>query len=52
MMTYITLVLPEERMLKLLFTRINEDDTWVCRMDDNMMQQVQKVIGQGFYGTI
>jgi hypothetical protein len=52
MMKYITLRLPEGVCLKLLFTRMNENDTWVCQMDDDMMRDVQKVIGQGFYGAI
>ncbi len=52
MTKYISLHLPEGRFLKLLFTRMNEDDSWVCQMDDEMMREVQKVIGQGFYGTI
>lgn len=52
MTKYITLRLPENVYLKLLFTRMHDDDTWICQMDDEMMQDVQKVIGQGFYGTI
>lgn len=52
MTKYITLRLPEGMCLKLLFTRMTEDDTWICQMDDDMMNAVQEVIGQGFYGTI
>lgn len=52
MIKYITLPLPEGNCLKLLFTRMSDDDTWVCQMDHEMMQSVQKVIAQGFYGTI
>jgi len=52
MTKYVTLVLPEGMMLKLLFTRMTDYDNWICQMDDDMMKDVQKVIGQGFYGAI
>lgn len=52
MMKYITLTLPEGQYLKLLFVRMNDEDTWVCHMDNDMMNSVQKIIGQGFYGSI
>ena len=52
MSKYISLQLPEGHFLKLLFTRMTEDDTWICQMDDDMMKDIQKAIGQGFYGTI
>ncbi len=52
MINYITLQLPEGKLLKLLFTRMTEDDTWVCQMDTEFMDAVQNVIGQGFYGSI
>ncbi len=52
MTQYISLRLPEGHLLKLLFTRMHDDDTWICQMDNEMMKDVQKVIGQGFYGTI
>lgn len=52
MIKYVTLVLPEGMMLKLCFTRMTNDDTWVCQMDDDLMKDVQHVLGQGFYGSI
>jgi hypothetical protein len=52
MTKYITLTLPEGMCLKLLFIRVHESDAWTCHMSDEMMQDVQKVIGQGFYGAI
>lgn len=52
MTKYITLTLPEGMMLKLLFTRMTKDDAWVCQLDDDLMQQVEKIIAQGFYGAI
>lgn len=52
MSKYITITLPEGHFLKLLFTRMTEQDTWICQIDDDMMKDVQKVLGQGFYGSI
>jgi hypothetical protein len=52
MTSYITLRLPEGKVLKLLFVRMTEDDPWVCQIDSEFMNSVQNVIGQGFYGSI
>jgi hypothetical protein len=52
MSKYITLRLPEGYLVKLLFTRMIDGDSWICQMDDDMMKDVQKIIGQGFYGSI
>jgi hypothetical protein len=52
MIKYVSLPLPEGHFLKLLFIRVNENDPWVCHMDDELMNEVQKIIGQGFYGAI
>jgi hypothetical protein len=52
MSMYLTLTLPEGKMLKLLFTRMTEEDNWICQMDHNLMREVQKTIGQGFYGSV
>ncbi len=52
MMQYVSVPLPEGHFLKLLFIRMNEEDSWVCHMEDDLMNEVQKIIGQGFYGSI
>lgn len=52
MSKYITIQLPDGYFLKLLFTRMTEEDTWICQMDDSMMKDVQHIIGQGFYGAV
>lgn len=52
MSKYITLVLPEGKVLKLLFTRMTIEDDWVCQLEDHLMEDIQHTIGQGFYGTV
>lgn len=51
MIKFVSMRLPEGTFLKLCFTRMTEHDAWVCQMDDDTMNAVQKVIGQDFYGS-
>jgi hypothetical protein len=52
MTKYITVILPEGKMLRLLFTRMSEEDSWICQLHDDLMQDIQHTIAQGFYGTV
>jgi hypothetical protein len=52
MTKYITVILPEGKMLRLLFTRMTEDDDWICQLNNDLMQDIQYTIAQGFYGTV
>jgi hypothetical protein len=50
MIKYITVKLPEGHFLKLVFTRMTEQDNWICQMEDSLMSDVQKIIGKDVYG--
>lgn len=52
MIQYITINLPEGKLLRLMFTRMTEDDTWICQLDPELMESIQYTIAQGFYGSI
>jgi hypothetical protein len=51
MIKFVTMRLPEGIFVKLCFTRMTEEDTWMCQMDDDTMNDIQKIIGQDFYGS-
>lgn len=52
MSQYITFRLPCGHWAALLFTRLTEEDNWVCQVSDETMQDIQKLIGNDLYESI
>jgi len=50
--TYLTFRLPNGGMAKICFTRMTKEDTWVCQMPDETMQDLQTMLGQDFYESL
>jgi len=50
MITYVTVKVGEGHYLKLVFTRMTEDDNWICQMENTLMSEVQQIIGKDIYG--
>ena len=49
MSKYVTFRLPNGLWAKLLFTRMTTQDPWICQMDNEIMQDLQKLIGDDLY---
>ena len=37
-----------EVTIRLCFTRMNEEDTWICQMDDETMQDLIQITDEDF----
>ena len=49
---YITFRLPNGHWAAMLFTRMSEDSNWICQMQDETMQDLQKMIGNDLYESL
>ena len=49
---YVTFKLPTGHWAALLFTQTSEEDTWVCQMPNETMQDLQKSIGNNLYESL
>ena len=49
---YVTFKLPTGHWMALLFTQTSEEDTWICQMTNETMQDLQKVIGDNLYESL
>lgn len=52
MSEYVTIRLPNGKWAALLFTRVHEDDNWICQMPNEVMQDLQKIIGNDIYESL
>jgi len=52
MSKFVTFRLPNGLWAKLLFTRMTEQENWVCQMGDEVMQDIQKLIGNDLYESL
>jgi hypothetical protein len=52
MSKFVTFRLPNGHWAALLFTRMTEEDNWICQMPDETMQDLQKMIGNDLYESL
>jgi hypothetical protein len=52
MITYLTFRLPTGGIAKLCFTRMTDNDNWVCQVPEETMTDIQNILGQDFYESL
>jgi hypothetical protein len=52
MITHLTFRIPDNRIVSLCFTRLTEDDNWVCQMPNETMKDLQAILGKDFYESL
>jgi hypothetical protein len=52
MITFLTFRLPDGGMAKLCFTKMHEEDNWICQMPSETMHDIQKMLGKDFYESV
>ena len=52
MSQYVTFRLPNGYWAAMLFTRMHKDDSWMCQLSNEAMQDLQKMIGNDIYESL